>query len=73
MVTNSAQSLRLSTGIAQHNNSEILEERFSGEYIVLTRTRKQRKKKKLERFSKRRTELRKGFWLTVLTRAFGEL
>ena len=46
MVTNSAQSLRLSTGIAQHNNSEILEERFSGEYIVLTRTRKQRKKKK---------------------------
>ena len=31
------------------------------------------KKKKLERFSKRRTELRKGFWLTILTREFGEL
>ena len=32
-----------------------------------------RGKKKLERFSKRRTELRKGFWLTILTREFGEL
>lgn len=50
LVTNSVQSLRLSTDTAQRNNSEVLEERFSGEYIVLTRTRKQREKKNLKDF-----------------------
>lgn len=42
-------------------------------YLPGQENRGEKKKKKLERFSKRRTELRKGFWLTILTREFGEL